>query len=340
MADVLDQAEVDALLSAMGSDADVLSAGETASVDLAAPGSVEPRRDVFDYDFKRPERVSKDQMRALEGLHENFARNFGASISSFLRTIIEVQVAGVEQLTFSEFVYSLPNPTCFNLLKAEPLKGQMCLEISPLIIYPIIDRLLGGSSEELFVPQRALTDIEKRLVRRILDRALTAMSDTWSNLIPVKFELTEMESNPHLAQVVAPTETVVIIGFEIKTGQRTGTMSFCIPYNTIEPVVGKLGAQSWLMHQALGDVQGTRDEVIENLRLAKVELRSYLAQTTMSVHDLINLQEGDLIRTDKRVGSEYIVQVEGKNKFATRLGQCRSNRAVCVNRLARPDESL
>ena len=109
------------------------------------------RSDVQTYDFKRPERVSKDQMRALEALHEGFGRNLGAALSGYLRTIIEVSVAHIEQLTYSEFIHSLPNPTCFNLLKAEQLDGQLCLEISPLIIYPIIDRLLGGSSSDLFI---------------------------------------------------------------------------------------------------------------------------------------------------------------------------------------------
>ena len=134
---------------------------------LARPG----KSDVQIYDFKRPERVSKDQMRALEALHEGFGRNLGAALSGYLRTIIEVSVAHIEQLTYSEFIHSLPNPTCFNLLKAEQLDGQLCLEISPLIIYPIIDRLLGGSNADLFIPQRPLTQIEQRLVQRITDRA-------------------------------------------------------------------------------------------------------------------------------------------------------------------------
>src|SRR3989475_4883990 len=143
-------------------------------------------------------------MRALEALHEGFSRNFGAALSGYLRTIVEVSVASIEQLTFSEFIHALPNPTCFNLLTAKPLDGQMCLEISPLIIYPIIDRLLGGSSADLFIPQRPLTQIEWRLVKRITDRAVSNLTEVWSNLVEVRFELAETESNPHLVQIVAP----------------------------------------------------------------------------------------------------------------------------------------
>ena len=334
MGDVLDQSEIDALLDAMGADADALLTGAEGGQ------SAEPRRDVYDYDFKRPERISKDQMRALEGLHENFARSFGASLSSFLRSIVEVSVAGVEQLTYSEFIYSLPNPTCFNLLKCEPLKGQMCLEVSPLIIYPIIDRLLGGSSEELFVPQRPLTEIELRLSRQILDRALRALTDTWLALAPVKFDLADTESNPHLVQIVAPTETVVIVGFEIKTGQRTGTMSFCVPYTVIEPIIGKLGTQSWLVGETPKDAEAGQKTLVNSMRLARLGLRAFLGETTMTMNDLMNLQVGDVIRTEKRCGREFILQVEGRNKFACKLGQCRGKKALRLTRLAKTDEFL
>jgi flagellar motor switch protein FliM len=219
LADVLDQSEVDALLAAVDSGQ---VAQEPAPNIFGSNGASQVSVQI--YDFKRPERVSKDQMRALEGLHEGFGRNFGAAISGYLRTIIEVSVAHIEQLTYSEFIHSLPNPTCFNLLKAEQLDGQLCLEISPLIIYPIIDRLLGGSNADLFIPQRPLTQIEQRLVQRITDRATHHLSEAWSNLTPVTFSVQDFESNPQLVQIVPPNETVVVVGFELKMGNRAGTM--------------------------------------------------------------------------------------------------------------------
>ena len=121
------------------------------------------------YDFKRPERVGKEQMRALQTLHEGFGRNFGAALSGLLRSIVEVKLTSVDQLTYSEFVFSLENPTCFNLLKAEPLEGNLILDINPSILYPIIDRLLGGGRETGPLARRPLTEIELRLVSRITD---------------------------------------------------------------------------------------------------------------------------------------------------------------------------
>jgi flagellar motor switch protein FliM len=286
--------------------------------------------DVQVYDFKRPERVSKDQMRALEALHEGFGRNLGAALSGYLRTIIEVSVAHIEQLTYSEFIHSLPNPTCFNLLKAEQLEGQLCLEISPLIIYPIIDRLLGGSNADLFIPQRPLTQIEQRLVQRITDRATQHLSEAWSNLTPVKFTVEEFESNPQLVQIVPPNETVVVVGFELKMGNRAGTMSLCIPYNVIEPIMGVLAAQNWFSYTRKGGQEDHLRRLTRNVNNAPVDMRCFLARTTMKLNELLSLQPGDIITTDKGIAGDAFAEVEGKHKFLGQIGQYRGKRALRV----------
>jgi len=335
MADVLDQTEIDALLAAVES-GDVK---QDTSAAFAA-SEAERLREVQTYDFKRPERVSKDQMRALEGLHEGFARNFGASLSGLLRTIVEVRVATVEQLTYSEFIHSLPNPTNFNLLTAEPLEGQMCLEISPLIIYPVIDRLLGGSNNDAFIPQRPLTMIEMRLVKRITDRLLATLTEVWSNLIDVKFSLGEVESNPHLVQIVAPNEVVVVIGFELKMRPRSGTMSFCIPFNVIEPVMSKLATQGWLAYKTRSGDESKVEEVTGHLKHAQVDVRAVMARTTITVQDLLSLAPGDIIQTGKRADSELELQVAGEPKLACRLGRYKNRRAVQITRSITKDDRI
>jgi flagellar motor switch protein FliM len=329
LTDVLDQSEVDALLAAV--DGGQLQNKQTTSTVFGRAGKAQI--DVHIYDFKRPERVSKDQMRALETLHEGFGRNFGAALSGYLRTIIEVSVASIEQLTYSEFIHSLPNPTCFNLLKADQLDGQLCLEISPLIIYPIIDRLLGGSNADLFIPQRPLTQIEQRLVQRITDRATHHLSEAWSNLTPVTYKCEDFESNPQLVQIVPPNETVVVIGFELKMGNRAGTMSLCIPYNVIEPIMGVLAAQNWFSYQRKGAHDDHLKKLTRNVSTAPVEMRVFLAQTQISVNDLLALQVGDIITTDKHTGSDVLVQVEGRGKFQGQIGQLRGQRALRVTKL-------
>jgi flagellar motor switch protein FliM len=332
LADVLDQSEVDALLAAVDTGQVGSDAPPSAVFGGSNKGGNTAPVDVQTYDFKRPERVSKDQMRALEALHEGFGRNLGAALSGYLRTIIEVSVAHIEQLTYSEFIHSLPNPTCFNLLKAEQLDGQLCLEISPLIIYPIIDRLLGGSSSDLFIPQRPLTQIEQRLVQRITDRATQHLSEAWSNLTPLTFTVNDFESNPQLVQIVPPNETVVVVGFELKMGNRAGTMSLCIPYNVIEPIMGDLAAQNWFSYQRKGNQDDHIRKLTKNVQNAPVEARAFLVQTTMTMSELMSLQVGDLITTDKRSERDVLIQVEGKNKFLGQVGQFRGKKSVRITR--------
>ncbi|MFW6058636.1 MAG: flagellar motor switch protein FliM [Phycisphaeraceae bacterium] len=343
MSEVLDQNEVDALLAAV--DSGEVDAEESTT---AAAGQVFSHRrrgggqelEVRTYDFKRPERVSKDQMRALESLHEGFSRNFGAALSGFLRTIMEVKVSNIEQLTFSEFTHSLPNPTCFNLLSTDALEGNMCLEISPLIIYPVIDRLLGGSNADLFIPQRPLTAIEQRLVSKILDRAMQALEEAWSNVLPIKFQLEETESNPALVQIVPPNEVVVVVGFELKMGGRAGTMNLCIPYNAIEPVMEKLSNQTWAQYKRNTSNQQLRHRVAGHLETTRMPVQAILADTTMKLSDLMHLQPGDVILTEKPASAPLALTVGSKRKFIGHLGQYKGNRAFKVKRPLSPKDRV
>jgi len=344
MGDVLDQSEIDALLASVAEEAAGTPEAPAAVAAKPAPGldatAAFARHDVSTYDFKRPERVSKDQMRAMQTLHEAFARNFGASLSGFLRTIVEVKVANCEQMTYAEFISGLPNPTSFNLIEAKPLEGQICLEISPLIIYPIIDRLLGGSSAEVFIPQRPLTAIEWRLMRRLINKALEHLSEVWRNLVEAKFDVVETESNPQLVHIVAPTEVVVFITFEIKMGQCAGTMSICIPFNTIESVLSKLTTQSWFGYARKGATQTQRQRIVRNLTHGKVGLTAFLGRAQVRLSELRALRPGDIIQLEKHIKKELILQIEGRNKFAGVAGQYRGRRALRITRPAEIDEAI
>lgn len=329
MANVLDQSEVDALLAAAEMGDHAQPEGETRVFSRN-------RRDVENleiraYDFKRPERVSKDQMRALQTLHEGFARNFGASLSGFLRTIVEVKMASCEQMTYGEFVNGLPNPTGFNLIQADKLDGQMCLEISPLIIYPIIDRLLGGTSQDLFIPQRAMTQIETRLISNVTKRGLLALSEAWESIIPLEFEIVATESNPQLVQIVPPNEVVVVVGLELKMSNRAGTMNLCIPYNVIEPVVDELAAQSWFAVQKNEQSEQAHRKLSESLNRAGVQVTTLLAETTITLKDLGQMQVGDVIATEQPANTPAVVLIEGERKYAGSIGQIYGNRAVRIS---------
>ena len=327
---MLDQSEVDALLAAVDS-------GEVQ--DESAPARIfsRHRRDtsgveVRPYDFKRPERVSKDQMMALETLHEAFARNFGASLSGFMRTIVEVRVATCEQMTYGEFIGALPNPTSFNLIQAAELDGQMCLEISPLIIYPIIDRLLGGTNQDLFIPQRPMTPIEQRLISNVISRGLSALGEAWESVKKLTFSVTAQESNPQLVQIVPPNEVAMVIGLEVRMGSRAGTMNLCIPYNVIEPVMDELSSQSWFAVSRNEASKAIEARIAKNLDQASLSVSAVLAETTITMRDLAEMAPGDLIVTTQSWRLPATVLVEGEAKYQAEVGQHRGNRAVRIIR--------
>jgi flagellar motor switch protein FliM len=327
--DVLNQDDIDALLNAVGNgDLEDETPDQIFSQSLHENEKVE----IKDYDFKRPERISKEQMRTLQTMHETFARNFGAAASGFLRAIVEVRVVHALQMSYAEFAAGLMNPTSFNLVKGPPLNGAFCLELSPLATYPIIDRLLGGSGKDLFVPQRPVTMIEQRLIQKILNRALQVLSEAWSTVAPIQFELGEMESNPQLMQIVPPNEVVVGILFEVKLGNRAGMMNFCIPYNTIEPIMDRLSAQTWAMPQRQEDAAKFGQRLARELGGARMQLEATLAETSMTLSELMNLEIGDLILTGKTPGDPVVLSVEGRPKFFANVGQHRGARALRIAR--------
>lgn len=326
---MLDQNEVDALLAAVDSgqvqDAQPASS-RVFSRNRRDPGGAE----VHPYDFKRPERVSKDQMLALQTLHEAFARNFGASLSGFMRTIVEVRVATCEQMTYGEFIGALPNPTSFNLVQADHLEGQMCLEISPLIIYPIIDRLLGGTNQDLFIPQRPMTPIELRLISNVIHRGLTALGEAWESVRALKFSVVAQESNPQLVQIVPPNEVVMVIGLELRMSARAGTMNLCIPYNVIEPVMDDLSTQNWFAVSRNENSKAVAARISSNLAQAGLGVTAVLAETTITLRDLAEMQVGDLIVTTQPTETPATVLVEGEPKYQAQIGRHRGKRALRI----------
>ena len=328
MTEVLNQNDIDALLNAVDS-GDVEEDSSSQQIFSRHRSDLESI-EIKDYDFKRPERISKDQMLALQTLHETFARNFGAALSGFLRTIVEVRVVSAEQLTYGEFIASLPNPSSFNLIDADELDGQICLELSPLIIYPVIDRLLGGSNQELFIPQRALTLIETRLIAQLLERATNALTEAWESVKKIEFSLGDMESHPQIVQIVPPNEVVVVIGFEIKMGNRSGTMSLCIPFNVIEPLMEDLSAQSWFMAGRMRSDEYWGGLIAQRLASAPLEVSGILAETTMTLADLRSLEVGDMIVTEKPASEPVLLTAENRRKFLAHIGQHKGKRALRI----------
>jgi len=340
MPEVLNQDEVDALLDLVNQSGSAAAEKPKQDAKTAAPGEagyrVVPAAEIQLYDFKRPERVSKEQVVALEALHEVFARNVSASLSSYLRTVIEVRLISVEQFTYSEFTMSLPSPTSINLLSCAPLDGNMILEINPSIIFPVIDRLLGGGSAESHLLDRPFTNIELGLVNSILARVIEQLTLTWENIKPIRFEITETESNPFLMQIVAPNEPIVLLSFEVLMGEHSGMINLCIPFKVIEPVMPEFSKSNWFALAGAAAAGQVRNQILENIGSAQVSISAILADLPIRLADLLTLKPGDILDTGKRVGSELLLAVERERRFFGEPGLSRGRLAFRIRRVESP----
>ncbi len=347
MPDVLSQDEVDALLASVddsgsdfGDDLMSFSTGESNSGGGGNSGNPdagfnENAPEIAIYDFKRPERVSTDQIRSMEMLHEVLARKLGASLSSYLRTIVDVKLASVEQLTYQEFIMSLPNPTCFNLLSCEPLDGQMVLEINPSIVYPILDKLLGGGNTEAHLPEREMSEIEWRLIGYMTNETLRFLQEAWQPILHIDFEVTAKEANPQLMQIVPPNEVVILVCFEVKMAESSGMLNICVPFPVVEPVMGNFSTiQTWFTTRRSTDAEADKKKLEEGVNKAKIEIITYLAQTHMNMHQFLNLKPGDVITTRKKVNDSLLMTIDGKPKYRGTSGIYNNYKAYKVQKKA------
>ncbi|HPQ49785.1 MAG TPA: flagellar motor switch protein FliM [Spirochaetota bacterium] len=332
MNDVLSQEDIDALLSQVTSSSEVGDLGggidlNLGSLDLgggAPGGGIEGRgrKKVKMYDFKRPDKFSKDQIRTLQMIHETFARLTTTSLSAQLRLLVHVHVAAVEQMTYEEFIRSIPNPSTLAMINMEPLKGSAIYEMDPAVTFTIIDRLFGGAGKyDSKMKNRELTDIESTVIETVIVRILNNLREAWANVIDLRPRLGNIETNPQFAQIVPPNDMVVLITLETKIGEVEGMTNFCIPYLTIEPIVSKLSAQYWYSSVRKGITKENFNIIKDNLKDVELKVTAELGKTEITLEEAMSLEEGDIIRlTGYKVNSDAILLIGKKPKFKCKPG--------------------
>jgi flagellar motor switch protein FliM len=330
VSDILSQEEVDALLSAVST-----GVSESESVSVPEPASPvfggfsgESEKSLSLYDFRRPDRVSKDQMRTLQNLHEGFARQFSTTLTNFLRTFVEIELVSVDQLTYSEFVMSISNPSCIYVFKMEPLEGNAILEINPSLVFFIIDRLFGGQgrpSEQ----NRELTLIEQNVINRIVERSLQDLKEVWEHIGVFSPKIEAYETNPQFVQIAPPGETVILISLEVRMQNASGLMSICFPYMLLENVINNLSGESWMSSRSAATVE-TRTTLERELETIELPVSTLIGKTSLTIRDLLQLQRGDVLCLEKAYDSDLILQVGGKNKMAVRTGLVGRKKAVKI----------
>ncbi|MBN2735438.1 MAG: flagellar motor switch protein FliM [Spirochaetales bacterium] len=322
MTEVLSQDEIDQLLTA-------ISSGEVETQEITQAAD---QKKIKIYDFKRPDKFSKDQIRTVSIMHETFARLTTTSLSAQLRSLVHVHVASVDQLTYEEFIRSIPNPTTLAVINMDPLKGSAILEIDPAVTFSIIDRLFGGQGEGTKF-SRDLTDIEQSVMEGIIVRILGNMREAWSTVIDLRPRLGQIETNPQFAQIVPPTEMVVLVTLETKVGEVEGMMNFCIPYLTIEPIISKLSAQYWYSSVRRGTTTENLNILRERLSKIEVPLVAEIGSINLKVRDVLALTPGDVIRLySVRKGDPMVLKIGNRKKFLCRPGMVANKVAVQVTK--------
>lgn len=328
MTEILSQDEIDALLTAVssGETLDTETMGAPA-VSAARPPREKKRLKV--YDFRRPDKFSKDQIRTLQMMHETFARLTTTSLSAQLRTLVHVHVVSVDQLTYEEFTRSIPSPTTLGIINMDPLKGSSVIEIDPSVTFAIIDRLFGGKGEPLKT-NRELTDIELSVIEGIIVRLLGNLRESWGNVIDLRPRLGNIETNPQFAQIVPPSSMVVLTTFDTKVGDVEGMMNFCIPYITIEPIISKLSAQFWYSSIRKGISTENLNLIKEQISDVRVEVIAKLSETELKFSEVSAIKEGDIIRLNDSVKSDVEIIIGDSVKFRGKAGTVGIRRAVQV----------
>lgn len=317
MAKILSQDEVDALLSEFSEDE---APAAVARKPRAAKAEVpirrkekEKDRKVSIYNFRRPDRVSKEQLRSLHYLHDRFSRNFSSSLSAYLRALIDVNLYSVEQFTYAEFILSLPDPTYFNAISMSPLEGNAVLEINPKILFPMIDKILGGKGEDFGGGMRTITDIERTLIEGVVKLILRDLEESWKQIIKMHMSIVATETSPQLIQVVAPNEIVVLIVFELKVGEAKGFMNFCIPSIVLEPIAKRF-SQDWYADRAKTSVEEIK-KIKLNLLRTPVVLEAGIYGNYLTTHDLVNIKAGDVIKLESKVTDPLKIKLNGITKY-------------------------
>ncbi len=270
------------------------------------------RRRVLPYNFRRPDRIPREQIRSLYLMHDLFALSLSSSLPILMRSMSRVTLMSVEQQAYSEYLQGLSDPTALFTLSMHPLPGVAALELSPSVAFPVIDRLLGGVGEDLETP-RAVTEIEQRILEGFVKVITDDLRKMWAPLAELDLQILGRETRPQMLQIVAPNEAVLTIAFQVQIAEARGLMSLCLPAITLEPVIQNLNQSVFSRSREVPPDQ-TRT-LLDIMAGVKFPVAAELRSTKASMHDLMNLAPGDVLRLDHRVDEPVEVSVSGAVKF-------------------------
>ncbi|NLK23502.1 MAG: flagellar motor switch protein FliM [Clostridiales bacterium] len=319
MADVLSQSEIDALLSA-------LSTGDLEPEQIEQE---EEKHKIKVYDFRSPQKFSKDHIRTLEMIHDNFARILSNYLTGQIRKNVKVKIETVEQITYEEFIHSVQNPTIMTLFKMPPLNGTILFETNLDFSYQVLDILLGGTGERKRTGKE-ITDIDKNIMYQITDGTISNLKLAWEDIIHVEPEIEEIETNPAINQTLAPNEPVALVTFSVEMGKSTTFINLCIPYISIEKLIDKLVVRYWFKNDETEDKEETRQKMEHVLKPVEVNIAAELGRASLTVDDFLKLSSGDIIKLDTNSASPIKVLIENEEYYYAKPGLVGKNMGISI----------
>ena len=327
MGDILSQNEIDELLKALN----------TGEIDVRQMQTTTEEKKIKNHDFRKPNKFAKDHLRTLEIIHENYSRLVSNFLSAYLRTLAQVEVISVEELTYYEFNNSISNPAVLGVIDFSPLPGSVVMELAPNVVFSLIDRILGGNgatSQKI----REYTEIELAIIERIIAQLLNLMREPWENVAQIKPRLEKIETNAQFAQVISPNEMTALVTLSARIGEVEGMINLCIPYPVLESIITKLSTKFWFSMREKAFTEESKIALEKKIEFTKIPVRAVLGNAILTVADLVELQIGDVIQLDTNSNQDLRVYVGDIYKFIARPGVRKNKVAIKVTGVIREEE--
>ncbi len=320
MTNILSQEEVDALLRG-------ISGGE---IETQVEEKYHEPGEVIPYDLTSQDRIIRGRMPTLEMTNEKFARAFRQTLSSMLRKVISVTAVSADMIKFGEFLKTLPVPTSLHIFRMDPLRGNSIFIMESKIIFTLVDIIFGGTGTAAFkIEGREFTAIENTLIKKVVLSALADLEKCWKALIDLKITYQRAEINPQFAQVVPPTDVVVVMNFEVEVEYTSGVVSICVPYSMLEPIKEKLSAG--FQSEQLEVDKAWSNRFKSGLLKSYVDIFVELGRAQVLGKDVVNLKKGDVIQLEHYASDPLDIYVEGIKKYNGYPGIYKGNQAVQIS---------
>ena len=317
------------------------SGGQTVGASmLAALKAEKGNKKIKPYDFRRPDKFVKEQLRTITKIHENFSRTVTTSLSAMLRSMVSVQVVSVDQITYEEYIRSVPNPSVISVFDVGgDLKGNAVFEINPSLSLAMIDRLFGGLGKSLS-KSRSLTPIEETVMKKIIARLLNDLTEAWQQFVSIEPKIELMESNPQFTQIALPNAMVLLVTFEVRINETEGTSNLCFPHIVLEPILEKLNVQ--YLYSGINKIQndGNTKKLEDSLKRAKIPLVVELGRSLITVSDFLQLNVDDVIMLDRTTTDLLDVHAGGRMKFKGHPGLVDNKLSVAIAQVIRENEEV